>query len=223
MEAVEKMVEIIREHYEKVYFIIPRFALSAGTIFCMSGDKLYMDYSSSLGPIDPQVLGNDRNMVPALGYLDKVQELVQKSMEGKLSPVEFSMLERLDLAMLRRYEQARELSKVLLEKWLVNYKFSNWKKHRTTNPGTTVTDEDKKKRAAEIAKKLSDNNEWHSHGRMISMQTLTEKIRLEIDDFGKDKELQNAIGIYNDVLTDYAVHFRGQSFLIYNRKTEGGE
>ena len=54
-EIVEKMVDITRFHYGQVYFIVPDFAMSAGTIFCMSGNKIYMDYSSSLGPIDPQV------------------------------------------------------------------------------------------------------------------------------------------------------------------------
>ena len=53
-ETVEKMVEIIRFHYADVSFVIPDYAMSAGTILCMSGDRIYMDYSSSLGPIDPQ-------------------------------------------------------------------------------------------------------------------------------------------------------------------------
>jgi ClpP class serine protease len=53
-EIAEKMVDITRFHYSEVYFVIPDFAMSAGTIFCMSGNKIYMDYSSSLGPIDPQ-------------------------------------------------------------------------------------------------------------------------------------------------------------------------
>src|SRR5262249_27173629 len=69
-ETVEKMVRIIRFHYTEVFFVVPDFALSAGTIFCMSGDKIFMDYSSSLGPIDPQVW-NGKEWVPALGYLDK--------------------------------------------------------------------------------------------------------------------------------------------------------
>ena len=54
-ETVEKMVNVIRHHYNEVYFIVPDSAMSAGTIFCMAGDKIFMDYSSSLGPIDPQV------------------------------------------------------------------------------------------------------------------------------------------------------------------------
>jgi len=71
-EVVEKLVEIIRHHYPTVYFFVPSIAMSAGTIFCMSGDRIFMDYSSSLGPIDPQVLERDgKYLVPALGYLDK--------------------------------------------------------------------------------------------------------------------------------------------------------
>jgi membrane-bound ClpP family serine protease len=54
-EAAEKMVEIMRHHYSEVAFFVPDMAFSAGTILCMSGDHIYMDYSSALGPIDPQV------------------------------------------------------------------------------------------------------------------------------------------------------------------------
>src|SRR5690348_691054 len=37
VETVEKLVDIIRFHYKHVYFVVPDYALSAGTIFCMSG------------------------------------------------------------------------------------------------------------------------------------------------------------------------------------------
>ena len=90
-ETVEKMVSVIRFHYEEVYFVVPDYAMSAGTILCMSGDKIYMDYSSSLGPIDPQVY-NGKNWVPALGYLDKVEELIEKSANNELTEAEFSNL-----------------------------------------------------------------------------------------------------------------------------------
>ena len=106
-ETVEKLVKITRHHYNEVYFIVPDSAYSAGTIFCMSGDKIFMDYSSSLGPIDPQVF-NGKNWVPALGYLDKVEEMILKSANGKLTQAELIMLREQDLAMLRRHEQARD-------------------------------------------------------------------------------------------------------------------
>lgn len=58
---------------------MPDYAYSAGTIFCMSGDSIHMDYYSVLGPIDPQVQNKEGKLVTALGYLDKVKELVEKA------------------------------------------------------------------------------------------------------------------------------------------------
>ena len=87
-EAAEKMVEIIRHHYDEVFFVVPDVAFSAGTILCMAGDRIYMDYSSSLGPIDPQVW-NGVDWVPALGYLDKVEALLKKAESGDLTNAEF--------------------------------------------------------------------------------------------------------------------------------------
>lgn len=216
-ETVEKMVDVIREHYKSVYFIVPEMAMSAGTIFCMAGDKIYMDYSSSLGPIDPQVPDKEgKYLVPALGYLDKIEELVQKSLNDTISPAEFAILEKQDLAMLRYYEQAKTLSEVLLENWLATYKFKDWKTHRTTNRGTPVTKKQKRTRAKEIAAKLSDNNHWHSHGRMIGPNKLWNELRLEIDRMEADSELQQAVRSYSDMLSDWLSR-SGILFFLYNR------
>jgi len=215
-EVVEKLVEIIRYHFDEVYFVVPDMAMSAGTIFCMSGDKIYMDYSSSLGPIDPQVPDKeDKFLIPALGYLDKVDELIGKSRNNTITPAEFALLEKQDLAMLRFYEQARELSVALLKKWLKDYKFKNWSTHRTNNPGTPVTDDERTSRAEEIAKKLSQNSLWHAHGRMIGMKTLKEELRLGIDDLGHDKTLRESVRQYSDTLCDWLSQRNIPSFL-YN-------
>ena len=120
--------------------------------------------------------------------------------------------------MLRFYEQARDLSMTLLEQWLVKYKFKDWTHHRTNNPDTPVTNEQKVERAQEIAKLLSNNKHWHSHGRFISMKTLREKARLEIDDFGENKELSEAVRRYNDVLTGFFNRTAIQSY-VYSRHT----
>ncbi len=217
-EAAEKMVEIIRHHYDEVFFVVPDFAFSAGTIFCMSGDRIYMDYSSSLGPIDPQVW-NGKDWVPALGYLDKVEALLQKATAQKLTNAEFLILQNQDLAVLSRYEQARDLTVTLLKKWLVEFKFRDWKIHRT-NPdkkGQKVTQDEKQERAEQIARALGDNKLWHSHGRMIGPATLALLLRLEINDYSKDDELRPLIRSYNDLLTEYIVRNEFPSFM-HNRE-----
>ncbi len=213
-EAVEKMVEIIRHHYDEVFFIVPDFALSAGTILCMSGDRIFMDYSSSLGPIDPQV-HNGKEWVPALGYLDKVEELLKKATAGTLSNAEFLILQNQDLAVLSRYEQARDLTITLLKKWLVDYKFRDWTEH-ATNPekmGQAVTQDEKRERASEIAKNLGNNRFWHSHGRMIGPATLQRVLRLKVDDYSHDDTLRPLIRAYNDLLTQYVARGNYQFFL----------
>lgn len=216
-EAVERMVDILRYHYKHVFFIVPDMAMSAGTIFCMSGDKIYMDYSASLGPIDPQVPDrDDRYLVPALGYLDKIEELIDKSRNNTITAAEFAILQKQDLAMLRSYEQAKELSIELLKKWLTTYKFKDWDNHRTHNIGQPVTPEEKEKRAQEIAEKLSSNKYWHSHGRFINMKTLQDDLKLEIDDFGQSADLKAAIRSYHDALSTYLAR-QSITFHIYNR------
>ncbi|MGH8476352.1 MAG: SDH family Clp fold serine proteinase [Methylococcales bacterium] len=130
-ETVEKLVEIIRFHYQEVFFVVPDEAMSAGTIFCMSGDKIYMDYTSSLGPIDPQI-HNGKDWVPALGYLDQVERMIKKSESGELTDAELIIFQNQDLAMLSRFEQAKNLTITLLKKWLVDYKFKDWETHQST-------------------------------------------------------------------------------------------
>lgn len=55
VEVVERMVTVIRHYYNKVDFLIPDRAMSAGTVLVMAGDKIFMNYFSCLGPIDPQI------------------------------------------------------------------------------------------------------------------------------------------------------------------------
>ncbi|MGR3220048.1 MAG: SDH family Clp fold serine proteinase [Candidatus Anammoxibacter sp.] len=213
--AVERYVNIIRNHYSEVNFIIPDYAYSAGTILCLSGDNIYMDYFSVLGPIDPQVLNKEGKYVPALGYLDKVNEMLAKATAKTLSQAEFLILKDIDLAELRAYEQAKELTIDLLKRWLVKYKFKNWEKHKSTKEllGQEVTLEQKEKRANEIADSLSNNHRWKSHSRPINIDILTNELKLKIEDFGKDKFVQNLIRTYFNLLSDYLLKTKPGIFL----------
>lgn len=199
-ETAERMVAVLRHHYGSVYFVVPDFAMSAGTILCMSGDKIFMDYASSLGPIDPQIPAPDTGeYVPALGYLDKVAEITAK---GQLAPADVVLLKSLDLAKLALFEQARDLSTDLLKKWLVNYKFKDWTVHRTTNAGQPVTADEKLARAEEVAKALADHKRWRSHGRNLDIAKLTD-LRIEIDDYSGNTGLKKLVREYNDPLTGF--------------------
>ena len=215
-ETVEKLVEIIRFHYSEVHFVVPDEAMSAGTIFCMSGDKIFMDYTSSLGPIDPQV-HNGKDWVPALGYLDQVEKMIERSKEGKLTDAELLIFQAQDLAMLSRYEQAKNLTITLLKKWLVEYKFKDWVTHESTPLllGKAVTLDEKMARAEEIATALSNNKHWHSHGRMIGLNTIKNTLKLKIEDYSKS-DLRQQILAYSDFLLDY-IDRHGYKYFLHSR------
>ncbi len=209
LNPVNRMVNIFRHFYTEVNFIIPDYAYSAGTIFCMSGDNILMNYFSALGPVDPQVQNKDGKLVAALGYLDKINELLSKAKDNTISQAEFLILKDFDLAELRAYEQAKELAIDLIQKWLVKYKFKDWIKHSN---GEIVTNEEKKARAIEIAMNLSDNNKWKSHDRAINMQEL-EAMKLKITDYGLDRELSYRIDTYNSVLINYVNNYQTRVFV----------
>lgn len=211
VEVVERMVETVRHLYDDVTFIIPDKAMSAGTIFAMSGDRIMMDYFSRLGPIDPQV-EKDGKLVPALSYLVQYRRLLKKDREGRLTSAEYALLDKLDLAELHQYEQARNLSITLLRKWLATYKFKNWTV--TQGSKTLVTSEMREHRAEEIAKALSDNELWHSHGRGISRETLeSDAIKLQIDDLAENGDLHDAIWGYYTCLRDFIRHYQMTTFV----------
>lgn len=207
--AVERYVNIIRKHYQKIVFIIPDYAYSAGTIFSMSGDEIWMDYFSVLGSIDPQVKNKEGNFVPALGYLDKVNELIKKAQDNKLTNAEFLILKDFDLAELRAYEQAKELTISLLKKWLVKYKFKHWNTHAN---GSAVTLKEKEKRAEEIAAALGDNKKWKSHGRPINIEEL-EELKLKIEDFSDNGEVRTVIRNYYKLLQNYIQTYKFNLFI----------
>ncbi len=200
VEVVERMVTIIRKHYKHITFIVQDRAMSAGTIFVMSGDRILMSYFSVLGPIDPQ-LEKDGKMIPVLAYLDQFEKLKGASAQGTLTTAEMVLLQKLDLAELQWFEQAKELSIDLLKKWLSTYKFKNWTNHKTS--GKPVSMQEKEERAVEVATMLCNNRLWHSHGRGLSKEVLTNELKLLIDDIDTIISLGDNLANYFANLRDY--------------------
>ena len=201
IETVARIVDTFRHYYSTVEFVIPNRAFSAGTVLALSGNAIHMDYYSRLGPIDPQVESKTGELVPALGYLVRYEELLAKASQGEISAHEAALLLNFDQAELYMFDHARELSVSLLKEWLVKYKFRDWVK--TAKRGLEVTPEMRTKRAEKIARLLNDTERWHSHGYGISMDVLRNDLNLHIDDFGEDKSTSAAIRDYHELLQDY--------------------
>lgn len=210
VEVVERMVEVIRNFYDEVIVIVPDQAMSAGTVFALSADRIMMDYFSRLGPIDPQIFKDDR-LVPALSYLKQYEKLNEKAAQGNLTTAEYAMLQQLDVGELYQFEQARELSIELLQKWLSQYKFKYWK--LTESRQKPVTESMKQKRAQEIAGIQNDTERWHSHGRGIGIDTLRSELKLRIEDYSEKEELAESIKSYFELMVDYLKREKRMSFI----------
>ena len=218
VEVVERMVTVIRHHYNEVYFLVPDRAMSAGTVFVMAGDQIFMNYFSCLGPIDPQI-EKDGKFVPAMSYLNQYQRLYEKAESGQLNAAELILLNNFDAGELYQFEQVRLLSQDLLTKWLSTYKFRDLNTHNST--GNPVTPEEKRKRAEEIARVLSDYERWRSHGRTISRDTLSsDPICLKIEKIEDSPSLSLDIDYYFRSL-EYYMSMQGSrsGLFIHTRHT----
>ncbi len=204
IETAERIANTLRKHYSWIAFLVPDMAMSAGTVLVMSGDEIWMNYYSRLGPIDPQVERQDgrKGLIPALGYLEKYKEFVDKSLRNELTPVEGAFfVQNFDAAELFMYEQARSLSIELLKKWLAKYKFKNWKRTKTRH--IAVTSKMRRDRAAEIGDKLSETKRWFSHGRGISMYDLKRDLKLDIEDIDGNKAVRESLENYYELLANF--------------------
>lgn len=206
LEAVERLVSVMRKHYKKVSFVVPSHAYSAGTVLVMSGDDIYMDYYSVLGPIDPQFDAGDGIFLPGSGYLAKYKELLDTVNKAGAhnSVAELAYLtSRFDPAKLFMIEQSIEHGKSLIAEWLQKYKFKDW--NRTQRRDKTVTRAYKRQRAEHIATVLADAERWHSHGKGITMRELQGRaIKLQIRDLGANKDLSAAVSHYHGMAIDFA-------------------
>ena len=184
----------------------------------MSGDAIYMDYYSILGPIDPQVNSSDGKSIPALGYLIRYEELLTKANSGQATTAEMELLLNFDQGELYSYEQAKDLARALLEDWLVKYKFKDW--NQTETRKLPVDEQMKKERARKIADQLQEVRVWNSHAMGISMKQLREQVGLKIDDFGEDAALNESVRQYHRLLLDYMGKM-GQTIGIHTRQGYG--
>lgn len=184
-DVVQKLVVAVRDKYKNVSVIVPGMAMSAGTIFSMSANEILMGKTSSLGPIDAQIVtaGKQYSAEAFLSGLEKIKKEVQDT--GKLNPVYIPILQNITPGELQEYENAQGLSKELVQDWLVRYKFSDW----------NVDEKIKKERAATIADKLGNHSKWLTHSRPLGIKELRE-LELKITDYTDNAALSDAITRY---------------------------
>ena len=196
-EVAEDIVRLLHDKYDEVGIIIPGWAKSAGTIIAMSGDEILMGSISALGPIDAQLnwQGKHFSAHALLEGLEKIKREIKNT--GVLNKAYIPILQGISPGEIENAQNALKFAKDLVKKWLVKFKFKNWNVHSSSQK--PVTEEEKEKRANEIAKMLCDHGHWKTHGKSIKLSDL-EKMRVKIINYSKNKDLDEAITRYYTLL-----------------------
>ena len=179
---VNNFVNILRPRFDKVNFIVLNMAMSAGTIFIMSGDEIVMSKQSKFGPIDPQIPNREGRFVPAQSILVALEDIKRRG-EEKIKKHEqpdwtdIQLLKNIDLRDIGSAQSASQYSIDIVKDFLIKYKFKSWEKH---SDGMPVTKHDKEERAMRIANLLCSHSEWKSHGHAINREIAMNVCRLQI-------------------------------------------
>ncbi len=163
-ESTERIVNLLRENFSHIRFLIPNAAYSAATMLALCGDEILMDERSTLGPIDPQIIiatPQGVTSAPVQDILDGFERIRQilKDDPGALGAY-LPMLQKYDLHIFETCENAKRLAHSLAQEWLEKYMLKGLP--------------DKKEKAAFIAEKLGEHKEYLSHGRTIGIQRCKE-------------------------------------------------
>lgn len=182
-QQVSQFVDKIRPRFTNVSMILPYMAMSAGTIWALSGNDILMDQRAFIGPIDPQVTGKDGKFVPAQAILALLKR-IQEDGEGNIQkgqPPNWSdrlILQNMDPKEIGNAISQSEYSIQLATEYLQKYKFRDWKNHSN---GTPVTPDEVAAKAKEVASKLCSHEYWKVHSHGISREVAWDELKIKID------------------------------------------
>jgi hypothetical protein len=182
-DQVHLFVEALRPRFDAVDFLIPYKSMSAGTLWALSGDRIWMDSRAFLGPLDPQVPSKDGTYVPAQALLtlfDTIQREGQDALAQK-RPVPWAMIRLLDVMDQKQLGFAMTSTAYVINTaatYLERYKFKTWIQHSNGSP---VTPAERHERAGWVAQQLASHDKWKAHGHAISRDVLWDELKIKID------------------------------------------
>jgi ClpP class serine protease len=171
--VAEKIITMCRQRFTKSFnVIVPNFAKSAATMIALGSDKILMGYLAELGPIDPQ-LGNPMGgFIPARSFIDGLEMIRGKVKSGDPVQMYLPMLAQIRPEILAQCQSAIDGSREFAEKWLKECMLKG-------NPA----------QAAEVAKRLSEGQQYKSHGKVIDFNEAHDVLKLNVEKIDPNSEL----------------------------------
>lgn len=177
--ATESIVDYLRQMFgNNIRAIVPQIAMSAGTMIACSCKEIIMGKHSSLGPVDPQIMG-----VAAHGILEEFEQARQDCIHNpQLIPFYQAMIAKYPPSLIVECSKAIELSEEIVGKWLASNMFLE-------NGQATASSTQK---AEDVLRQLASKAEMKTHDRHISKDRAIE-MGLKITSLEDDKDLQEAV------------------------------
>ena len=176
-EAAQTIVDFLRSKYSDIDFLVPTYAMSAGTMIALGCDRIIMGRQSQLGPTDPQLIVGDRPF-SAHSIVEQFEE-AKGEIAGNpvLAHAWAPVLRSFGPALLQEARKSIAYGQTLVQDWLQKFMFSE----RPDPAGL----------ANSVAAHFG-GNQHGSHGRRIDRNEARQQ-QLEIIDLEDDQIFQEEV------------------------------
>jgi hypothetical protein len=173
--ATESLVDYLRSMFgTNIRAIVPQLAMSAGTMIALACKEVVMGKHSSLGPIDPQIMG-----LPAHGIIEEFNTAkAQIKADPSTIPLWQLIIAKYHPTLIGECQKAITWSEQMVRHWLVTGMFDG--------------DPDAQSKADGILKELGDHALTKSHARHISAQKATD-LGVKVVELESEQSLQDAV------------------------------
>ncbi len=160
-DATESIVKLLRSRFKNIRFIIPSIAKSAATMLAMSGNEIILGEDAELGPTDPQMILNGKQISPAHAILDQFEKAKEELNKNRDSIAAWlPILQQYGPSLLTECRNAIALTETLVKQWITDYMMKS---------------EPRAKSTASFISKFLAGNKHLSHGRSIDILELRKR------------------------------------------------
>lgn len=176
LAATESLVDYLHAKFADIRVVVPQIAMSAGTMIACASNRILMGDQSSIGPIDPQIMG-----IPAHGILEEFEQAAREiANDPSRIPLWQPIIAKYTPSLIGECLKATAMSQEIVATWLEKRMFKGQPRGKA--------------KAKKVVEELGDHAITKSHARHIS-KVKAKAIGLVIESLeGKGNEdLQDAV------------------------------